>query len=305
MKNTLQSRLLGISHFFIALGLFLVSIMVLQSIASNVVQSVFGLDLATIEKVKAEDLTVSQLYGLKVYLLSNGLSFVLAAWACTRFYRKKLGQFTGLSNRPSKFALLAAMAIIFLAMPITDVLLRLNDALPVSEGFRESMQELDDKSNHLYGLMLHANTGLGLIANLLIVGLAAAIGEELFFRGILLRVIANSSQNNHTAVWISSIVFALFHLQPLKIVPMIFLAVVLGYLYVRTGSLWVTILVHALNNSIVVILDWSTKMGYNWAIASEDFEFSPFVIAAASAAFIGVFILFWRQSNEIDFSYDV
>lgn len=88
------------------------------------------------------------------------------------------------------------------------------------------------------------------------VGIMAPLFEELLLRGLLFGSV-RYMRDEHMTVAITAGVFALMHLQynwaiMLLIVPM---GVVLGYARSRSGSIWVPMLLHLLNNSIGVL--WS------------------------------------------------
>lgn len=92
-------------------------------------------------------------------------------------------------------------------------------------------------------------TGAVLVAAL--AGVAAAGMEELLFRGVLL-----SRWERRWGVWgsalASSAAFALLHLDP---VGAFVFGMAMCCLYLRTGSLLVPMLAHALNNTIVALSD--------------------------------------------------
>jgi hypothetical protein len=81
----------------------------------------------------------------------------------------------------------------------------------------------------------------------------AALGEELLFRGALLKMIYLSVKNVHVAVWISAFIFSAFHLQFYGFVPRMVLGLLFGYLFVWSGSLWIPIVLHFIFNGISVI----------------------------------------------------
>jgi membrane protease YdiL (CAAX protease family) len=88
---------------------------------------------------------------------------------------------------------------------------------------------------------------------LLGVGVLQPLFEELLLRGVLLGSLRHVAEE-HTAIALSAGVFALMHLQyewtvMLLIVPM---GAVLGYARTRTGSIWVPVVLHVLNNSLSV-----------------------------------------------------
>lgn len=86
------------------------------------------------------------------------------------------------------------------------------------------------------------------------VGIMAPLFEELLLRGLLFGSI-RSIKDEHSTVLITAGVFALMHLQynwaiMLLIIPM---GMVLGYARSRSGSIWVPVLLHVLNNSLSVL----------------------------------------------------
>lgn len=90
---------------------------------------------------------------------------------------------------------------------------------------------------------------------LLGVGLMAPLFEEFLLRGLLLGSIRHMT-DEHSAVALTAGVFTLMHLQyswavMLLILPM---GIVLGYARVRSGSIWVPVVLHVLNNSLSVLL---------------------------------------------------
>lgn len=81
----------------------------------------------------------------------------------------------------------------------------------------------------------------------------APIFEEWLCRGMVLRGLL---QKVHPA-WamvISALFFALIHLNPWQAVPAFVTGILLAYVYYRTGSLKLTILMHAVNNGTSVII---------------------------------------------------
>ena len=121
-------------------------------------------------------------------------------------------------------------------IPIVDGLVRFNSAWSFPESMTQSFTELEEKSNHTYALFLKFNTGNQFVINLLIMSVLAAVGEEIFFRGILLRVLSKWFGNIHVGVITSALIFTLVHFQPYKILPMLTLGIFLGYVYYRTKN---------------------------------------------------------------------
>jgi membrane protease YdiL (CAAX protease family) len=81
------------------------------------------------------------------------------------------------------------------------------------------------------------------------VGLAAPVCEELFFRGAVLRGLM-ARLPPPTAIVVTALVFAAFHLDPVGFLARFEMGVVFGLLAWRSGSLWPAIAAHAANNLV-------------------------------------------------------
>ena len=88
--------------------------------------------------------------------------------------------------------------------------------------------------------------------------LLAPVGEELLFRGIILRGMQERwRMGTGGAIIVSSLLFALMHVSPLALLPLFCIGVTFAIMYVRTGSLWVPIVMHAANNAVnFALLAW-------------------------------------------------
>jgi hypothetical protein len=87
---------------------------------------------------------------------------------------------------------------------------------------------------------------------------AAPVWEELFARGWLYRGWSQSFLGPYGAIVLSSIVWTLMHLQYdwFFLCEVLSIGLLFGYLRFRTGSIWLTILLHALNNLAATIQTW-------------------------------------------------
>ncbi len=82
----------------------------------------------------------------------------------------------------------------------------------------------------------------------------APIFEEIVFRGVIQKGLINKGMNPATAIIISSVVFGLVHGNPWQFVGAVLLGCVLGFVYHKTKSLLLPILLHAFNNLCSSIL---------------------------------------------------
>jgi membrane protease YdiL (CAAX protease family) len=77
----------------------------------------------------------------------------------------------------------------------------------------------------------------------------APLFEEILFRGLLLQSIWRQSRVAWPAVVISAVAFGLVHIpQPQDVLPLVSFGLILGYVRVRSGRLWLCVWVHSLFN---------------------------------------------------------
>ncbi len=91
------------------------------------------------------------------------------------------------------------------------------------------------------------------LVNMLMLAIIPALGEELTFRGCLQKIINRWTGNYHIAIWITAIIFSSIHFQFYGFMPRMLLGALFGYLFVWSGSLWIPVIGHFLNNAAAVV----------------------------------------------------
>lgn len=85
--------------------------------------------------------------------------------------------------------------------------------------------------------------------------LLAPISEELYFRGLLYNYL-RQHMGESAGIWLSGAVFAGMHLDAVRFIPLLCGGAGLAYIYQRTGSLYASILAHAVWNSAMTLFIW-------------------------------------------------
>ena len=83
---------------------------------------------------------------------------------------------------------------------------------------------------------------------------AAPLCEEWFFRKLLLDRACIYGEK--LAIFVSALLFACYHTSIYQFFYAFFVGLIFGYLYLRTGRLWVTALMHAIYNLVCIILPY-------------------------------------------------
>jgi membrane protease YdiL (CAAX protease family) len=135
-----------------------------------------------------------------------------------------------------------------------------------------------------------ASGGAASLATIVVI---APVVEEMLFRGVILGGFADRYRPA-TAVLTTALVFGIVHLNPYQFVSALILGVVLGWVFLKTRSLWPCIFAHALFNghafALAALVPFEIP-GYNPAeVDLRVVEFQPlwFDVLGLAAAAIGL-----------------
>lgn len=205
-------------------------------------------DLSNPESIKA----------LKFFQLIQSVGiFVIPPFLFAYFVYPSVREFLRLKKIPgfNKFAITILAGVCFL--PFSNLLAWLNSFLVLPDFMsviEQWMKSSESYAAELTNAFLYVTDYQGLIYNIILIAIIPALGEELLFRGMLQRIFTEWFKSAHWGIWISAFIFSAIHLQFFGFLPRIFLGIFFGYLLEATGSLWIPVLAHFINNLTGVIL---------------------------------------------------
>lgn len=182
--------------------------------------------------------------------------FIVASWIVSWSVSTDSLKFLGLNFSPGYYISVLVIFLTLFTLPMNNYFTFLNNQLelpPALSGLQEYFVEKEAQMENVMNSFLSVKTSWGLLLNVIIIGLIPAIGEEFLFRGIIQKLLIKGLKRVHISIILTAFVFALFHFQFLSILPRFVLGMILGYLYLWTGSLWMPVLMHFINNSLAVV----------------------------------------------------
>jgi membrane protease YdiL (CAAX protease family) len=123
------------------------------------------------------------------------------------------------------------------------------------------MRQAEDQAARLTESFLKMDTPGQFFFNIFMIGLLPAVGEELVFRGVIQKIFTQWSRNVHVGIWTSAFIFSAMHMQFYGFLPRMVLGGMLGYMLAWSGSLWLPIAGHFVNNAGAVVFMYLFQHG--------------------------------------------
>lgn len=167
----------------------------------------------------------------------------------------------------------------------------LRDTLFIGLGVSVLIDELDRMIALLFPLPDHFVRGMEFLtfatpleALLVVCGavLVAPFVEEVVFRGFFQGQLEQGFRDVTRAVLFSALLFTVLHFNPWWSLQIYLLGMVLGYLAWRTGSIWPSFVVHAVNNSLALWFANASEGSFSWYAPGG--HVSPIWLGAAALA---------------------
>ncbi len=297
-RSPLMSLILFIAALF-------VGIIVANSLAMLAATPFFGGDLSNITKVISDPLAYKGYsFGL---LLLQGVTALIGFVLVPVFYlyaieKKDLSFLDAEKNDGLKVNQVILTCIIVLsAIPLVSFLGEWNAKLVLPEsmkGLEDWMKDYEQKAQDITVALISVKTIANIILSFVVVGMIAALGEELVFRGILQNIFLKMLKNKHIAILIAAFIFSSFHLQFYGFLPRFFLGIMLGYLYLWSGNFMVPVIGHFVNNSVTLLVVYTSKEGSVEEMINQDSNLPWYLVLLATFAMVSGLVVFKQKFEK-------
>lgn len=261
----------------------------------------FGSDVLTLLSEAGNFSKPQDIILMKYFQVVSQLGvFIIPSLLFPLFITPQIFEYLHLNKLPSMLAAIATILLIFTILPGINWLIQINESLSLPywlNSIEEWMRQSEIEAARLTEAFVNTKTIWGLLFNLFMIGALASIGEELLFRGILLRLLKDWFNNAHLAVIISATLFSMFHLQFFGFLPRLMLGIIFGYLYIWSGSLWLPILAHFINNASAVLVYYQHYNG-TFATPAEEFGATENTTLFVASILLSAFLLWIIYSKE-------
>lgn len=230
-------------------------------------------------------------------VMQDMLLFVLPAVIVAVLLTRLPARFLAVDSRPRWRAVCLAALTMIVSIPAMNWVIEANASLPLPEGIAASLRQLEETAARTTEAMLGGTDIGSLVMNLLIIAVLAGFSEELFFRGMVQRLFVGCRWNAGVAIWVAAALFSAMHMQVFGFVPRLLLGAFFGYLLLWSGSLWLPIAMHVLNNTIYIISRHCTGAADINVLGTGDTALS-YILVGASVALTAIGLVLTRRAAK-------
>ena len=182
--------------------------------------------------------------------------FIIPAFIIAWVFSAQKAAYLSFRNVPLKILLIGGLMLLF-AGPFINMSVALNESVKLPESLKslEDWMILKEETakNIIEKFLLDGRFHI-LLYNIFLIAVLPAIGEELIFRGVLQNIFVRWTGNIHAGILITGLLFSFIHFQFYGFLPRALLGILFGYLLYWSGSIWVPVFAHFINNAMSVIL---------------------------------------------------
>lgn len=232
--------------------------------------------------------------------------FILPPFALAVMFGKRPKEYLSLVKKPGILLCLVSLLLIISSIPIINFFEDINSKMKLPDAFsavEKWMITTEKTLSSLSEIFLNVKTFSAFAFNIFMMAVLPALSEELVFRGLFQRLFTEWFRNYHWGIIASAVLFSAFHFQFFGFIPRMFLGVMFGYLLVWSGSLWIPILAHFVNNFMGVTYYYLlNKNVINNGIEKIGKGNNEFVYLCVSAICIIILLIIFYKKSKVTLS---
>ena len=184
--------------------------------------------------------------------LATFMIFFIPAFIYARIMNRNPVAYLGFNSVMSRKQIVIVLVLTIAAMATSGALAELNQHIPLPVKWMIKARAMEEAyKTTMLSMAVMKNFNEYLVV-LLVMALTPAMFEEVLFRGAFQQLFIGWTKRAWAGILITSIIFSAIHFSYFGFLPRIVLGIVLGGIFYYSKNIWLNILLHFLNNAIVV-----------------------------------------------------
>ena len=185
--------------------------------------------------------------------------FLIPSLIIARLLRMDDSSFLMTDKSLPAFTMVLVIFLAVLIIPFTTWAGYINSEMDLPDrfaGLEIWMKAKEDQASELTSLMITSSGVLTLSVNVIVLAVIPAISEEFLFRGVFQQLFGRVLRSPQAGIWISAIIFSTIHFQFYGFLPRVILGLLFGYLFYWTANIWISVIAHFANNSLLILVTY-------------------------------------------------
>ena len=299
-KNALLAGLRPAEKFLFSVVILFILGLAFQFLGAFLAAWIYGFSVSDVLALGAYDDSRYVAASKMIQMLGSVGTFIIPAFLFSYLFDGDLFSYYKFRNPTGMAPMLLIILMMVSVIPFINYMAEINLKMEIPiRALDQLLRTLESTAEEMMVAFTATKSFGGLLMNLLMIGVIAAVGEELIFRGLIQRLMTQMIKNPHLAILITALLFSAFHFQFFSFLPRFVLGLVLGYLMYYGQSIWYPILAHFVNNAMGVIYYYFNSRGSADDMLEE--IGTSTLIPVAAVVSLGLFLLFavlWYNQAE-------
>lgn len=153
-----------------------------------------------------------------------------------------------------------------------------------------ALQESAEAYEQMVEQLLRPDDPVQIVLGIVAIAVAAPLGEEFLFRGVILPLQRTSRLRLPFILLINGVLFAVLHVNPMGFLALAAVGVFFAHLVILTDSLWPSIVAHATLNTVNgVLVPWALQQS-----ATDPAKPALWELLVAAAVILPLVVILWR-----------
>lgn len=292
-----------LGQLLLYLGITITSLFLFSFVGVYLVSSAFNFSFSEFLELDYANPASKYMTPLKlVQLFAHLGTYLLPALLISQVRWGEAGRGLLLNRTPSAVSVVGAIVLLAVFYPFMSWTIWLNQQMALPESWlpiEEWMRGQEDSAKAITRAMLEVSDPGSFLLNILVIAIVPAIGEELFFRGAMQRIFGEWTNGKmHVAVFLAAFIFSFIHFQFYGFLPRFLLGVLLGYLFLWSGSVWVPIIGHFMINFTAVLFSYLATRGVVETEVNDMEMYPTWLVLLSAVATVAVLVWLYRTLRK-------
>jgi len=294
-KNALLAGLRPAEKFLFSVVILFILGLAFQFLGAFLAAWIYGFSISEVLALGAYEDSRYVAASKLIQMLGSVGTFIIPAFLFSFLFEGYPFSYYKFRNPVGMTPMILVILMMVSVIPFINYMAEINLKMEIPiRALDQLLRTLETTAEEMMVAFTATDSIVGLLVNLLMIAVIAAVGEELIFRGLIQKLMTQMLRNAHLAILITALIFSAFHFQFFSFLPRFVLGIILGYLMYYGQSIWYPILAHFVNNAMGVIYYYFNSRGSADDMLEEIGTSTLIPVAAViSLALFLLFALLW------------